>query len=330
MCKNLRVRNTSFDALKFFAIFLVVWGHSIQYLNAIDCIEEPVYRIIYSFHMPLFMMISGYFAVGSMNMNFSELILKKCRQILLPCFAWITLVWACLNVIELLKGNPILFIKLYWGYINQFWFLKSLFICYLLAFLGYKGGKLGILLAVLISQFISYSSVNFMFPAFVIGLFLRKKNIMNSTKLGYRYIVYVLFVAMLVLLCGSLWDIKLLTSQLIFSSDSEYTILYVYKMIVGLLGGMTFMMLFVVDFKNNKTFKVIAKYGQLTLGIYILQSLILERLIGRIICFDMASFPFIYVISPIISISVIGVCVWIINAIKSSKSLALAFLGERM
>ena len=50
-----------FDALKFFAIWLVVLGH---YLQEIDCGSVGSYtnQVIYTFHMPLFIMISGFFA----------------------------------------------------------------------------------------------------------------------------------------------------------------------------------------------------------------------------------------------------------------------------
>ena len=74
-----------FDVLKLFAIFLVLWGHCIQYFLSSQYSDEPVYRYIYSFHMPLFMMISGYFSASSMRLHFTELITKKSRQLLLPC-----------------------------------------------------------------------------------------------------------------------------------------------------------------------------------------------------------------------------------------------------
>lgn len=46
------------DALKLFAIFSVLWGHSIQYLITDEYYLQPVYRFIYAFHMPLFMALS--------------------------------------------------------------------------------------------------------------------------------------------------------------------------------------------------------------------------------------------------------------------------------
>lgn len=56
-------RNEKLDNLKGIAIFLVVWGHSLQYLNngEFDFFENSLFQVIYSFHMPLFMVISGFF-----------------------------------------------------------------------------------------------------------------------------------------------------------------------------------------------------------------------------------------------------------------------------
>lgn len=52
------------DVIKFFAIFLVVYGHVIQYLNPSgrSLWDSFIGESMVSFHMPLFMIVSGYFA----------------------------------------------------------------------------------------------------------------------------------------------------------------------------------------------------------------------------------------------------------------------------
>ena len=50
----MKTRIPAFDAVKSFAIFLVVWGHSIQYLMPHDFFHNPMFELIYAFHMPLF------------------------------------------------------------------------------------------------------------------------------------------------------------------------------------------------------------------------------------------------------------------------------------
>lgn len=56
-----RVRDPFFDNAKFFAILLVVIGHALEPLRDVH-VALSLYVFIYSFHMPLFIMITGYFS----------------------------------------------------------------------------------------------------------------------------------------------------------------------------------------------------------------------------------------------------------------------------
>ena len=62
-----KVKNQNIDILKGVAIFLVVFGHCIQYCSQgyFDFFENKVFIFIYTFHMPLFMLISGYLFYNS-------------------------------------------------------------------------------------------------------------------------------------------------------------------------------------------------------------------------------------------------------------------------
>ena len=59
-------RNLYLDIMKGISIFLVLLGHSIQYGSKISYVgsrlffNDPVFKLIYSFHMPLFALLSGY------------------------------------------------------------------------------------------------------------------------------------------------------------------------------------------------------------------------------------------------------------------------------
>lgn len=50
------------DSLKGLLIILVVLGHSIQGTYGSDCENNHLWNIIYSFHMPAFMAVSGFLA----------------------------------------------------------------------------------------------------------------------------------------------------------------------------------------------------------------------------------------------------------------------------
>ena len=62
-------RDIYWDIIKGVAIFLVVLGHSLQYfyIDSAYSNTDFLFSFIYSFHMPLFMVVSGYFAYSSFS-----------------------------------------------------------------------------------------------------------------------------------------------------------------------------------------------------------------------------------------------------------------------
>ena len=55
-------RDKTLDGLKFLLIVLVIVGHAIEPTRYSNVISGGLYSIIYSFHMPLFVLLSGYFS----------------------------------------------------------------------------------------------------------------------------------------------------------------------------------------------------------------------------------------------------------------------------
>ncbi len=60
-------RTQKWDILKFFLIFTVVFGHFIDYHDAESDFARGIFLFIYSFHMPLFIFISGLFSKRTIN-----------------------------------------------------------------------------------------------------------------------------------------------------------------------------------------------------------------------------------------------------------------------
>lgn len=52
------------DSLKGWLILLVILGHAIQSVLRVDCYSNHLWNIIYSFHMPAFMAVSGWLFCG--------------------------------------------------------------------------------------------------------------------------------------------------------------------------------------------------------------------------------------------------------------------------
>lgn len=87
------------DILKGFGITLVVLGHCIQEsYNGADLggnafFDDRLYQFIYSFHMPLFMLISGYYAWNSVQrakttQERRKMIKRKCLYLITPIVVW--------------------------------------------------------------------------------------------------------------------------------------------------------------------------------------------------------------------------------------------------
>lgn len=137
--------------LQVFGIILVVLGHSFTSNNCI-----LLNRLIYSFHMPLFMFISGYLFTNSIEKNSNDtsflfdLVLffkKRTIRILLPYWFISSLVFFPKVILSSFSLRPINFsfdsyfdMLVYPGHnvIVFFWFLPTLFILSSLVFLFWK------------------------------------------------------------------------------------------------------------------------------------------------------------------------------------------------
>jgi len=131
-------RRKLIDIAKGLGIAMVVLGHNGSILFPIG---NVFYRIIFSFHIPLFFFLSG--AVFSTSYNLKTLIQKRCRGLLLPYFAT-AFFFISFNFILNSKFSIqfIIFIlktSIYASGLNLFWsplwFLPCLFLTQLLFFI---------------------------------------------------------------------------------------------------------------------------------------------------------------------------------------------------
>ena len=129
------VRLLSLDVLKCFAIYLVVCGHIIQQFDPLYK-QNLLFTTIYSFHMPLFMLISGYlFASKLDNINNDRyiafnIVQSRFLQILMPYIVWTLLV---ISYKTLISGFSIISLS---EFSTNLWFLKCLFLCILVSVCG--------------------------------------------------------------------------------------------------------------------------------------------------------------------------------------------------
>ena len=118
------------NVLRGFAIFLMLWGHVIQYCTqgSFDFFENIVFKTIYTFHMPFFMIISGYlFFYSFQKRDTKELIIHRIQPLLwtivfCSAFNWIITT----GIITIYNGS---FINSFQSFVlsnyKSLWFLWS-------------------------------------------------------------------------------------------------------------------------------------------------------------------------------------------------------------
>ena len=125
------------DFLKFFAIASVLLGHSVEQTTGNDFWDNPIWSFIYTYHMPLFMLLCGYFFGSSLNLSFGELVKKKFVQLVIPSLSAFAIMYA---FVMLTGYNPCpeLMDFSWFGFFNAVWFLKCVFFCYLIGYIALK------------------------------------------------------------------------------------------------------------------------------------------------------------------------------------------------
>lgn len=76
-------RIVAFDMAKGMAMFLVVWMHCLQYTYC-ETFDNALYSFVYSFHMPLFIIISGYLYSSRLGQNFKKNVSKQFIRLVVP------------------------------------------------------------------------------------------------------------------------------------------------------------------------------------------------------------------------------------------------------
>ncbi|RTL10545.1 MAG: hypothetical protein EKK54_10700 [Neisseriaceae bacterium] len=106
------------DVLKGYAILLVILGRSIQN-TVLDFDRNIVFRIIYSFHMPLFMILSGIVVKFPIQIDLN----RRATRLLLPFVCW-----GCVSFLLGLEIRQVGLLKLLTHPDYGMWFLYILFL----------------------------------------------------------------------------------------------------------------------------------------------------------------------------------------------------------
>ena len=170
------MRDSSFDIMKGIAILLVVLGHSVPDQASVNGIASyPLYlmrTIIYSFHMPVFFFVSGYFMHIPLKEGFQKFVKDKSIRLMVPYFTIGLLYFPfklALSKFASQQIDPQNIWKIFIG-INpdgELWFLYCLFFISILIGLLVKRVNWGLLII-----------------SFIIGIFSEKINIFSMPMIS--------------------------------------------------------------------------------------------------------------------------------------------------
>jgi fucose 4-O-acetylase-like acetyltransferase len=129
-------RNDNIDFIRAVAILLVILGHNIQYGSGVDylnsgaCLDNPLFKFIYTFHMPLFAFLSGMVLNYSISRSTKSLIRSKFTSLLLPVISWSTLEYAVWLFQNGVPDSGITFLRKYaHRLLTSLWFFWAIFYC---------------------------------------------------------------------------------------------------------------------------------------------------------------------------------------------------------
>lgn len=323
-------RDIGFDMVKLITIFLVIVGHIIPFIGINWYDYFGVEKFIYSFHMPLFIIISGYFCARSITSSFGEMVRKKTKQLILPALTctFIICLW------ELVIGFPQQF-SFRDEIIGNSWFLKTLFILYLLGWLMKHipiKEEIFAIISIIILFCIPHAyslQINYQYPYFLMGYFLNKNKYACIIKPSgfYKLILPTVYI-ILFYISYNFYDEKkgvpITISNLI---NYPYNIFIRYLVAIsGSFFVITTTGIICNIYKNTDKLKKIAEYGKYTLGIYVVQTFFItlfERYNTITINYGFA----FYSIALILSLLLLFLCILIIKKFSKNKILDLIFFG---
>ena len=228
------------------------------------------------------------------------------------------------------------FLGLMFG-MGAYWFLKACFLCYVLAYLSEKtpNKHVGLIMTLVLSQFLPWYNVWLMYPCFVIGMVMRTNGTLFTHIKKYNYLYLFVFLILLFF-----WNeaplrhskgvgIALLNITNSYTETYNATLFYSgYRFLIGIIGSCgiigTFLKIIPQDCKNGFV-NVCSDWGHYTLGVYLMDSVFTGGILPRIGNMDDMNFLlFNFIVTPAITCLFIAFCVYFIK--RTSKYGKVSFL----
>lgn len=288
-------RDVFLDFMRGIAIYFVLWRHSIQYLACNDSfLDNLVFKAIYSFHMPLFMFLSGYTFYWSCKKRKLEYVLSsRLKGIAIPMLVW-GIISFVLSLRNKIPNSLLSIVKSIASNCLEIWFLWAVLVSSVFVAVIYKSGirmktlkySLMILSMVFIAILPRKNNILFVYPYFIIGFVFSDKNVFSLDT--YRKKEPIFLLIWLCLIPFYKRQHYIYTSG-ILPCGSEYGFwmqigIDTYRYLVGLAGVLAtvYIARLLYDrFRERKVTRVMAYAGIHSLDIYVMQRLLLELFIAQ-------------------------------------------------
>ncbi|MFV0557862.1 MAG: acyltransferase family protein [Enterococcus sp.] len=276
-----KIRDPFFDNAKFMLMFLVILGHLLQPFTRTNQLYHNLYFFIFLFHMPAFILISGFFAKSFAQRGSVKNLVRKIGAPYLVFQFVYSIYYVFIGVSDTLTWN---FLNPRWS----LWFLVSLFWWQLSLSLFKRLTPIqGIPLSVLLSLGAGYlpfldqtlaAQRTFTFlPFFIIGFYLSNEQVTHWRKMNSRLLA-IGFLPLLYLFVQqteqlkSAWVFGSLPYSEFLQTPSTGALLRFVMLVLGLLGTIGFLSLV----PQKTTF--FTKWGKNTLAAYLLQGFFIKGL----------------------------------------------------
>lgn len=335
-------RNRFIDYLKGVAIFIVVWAHAIQYLNKQHGFTDNwVYLLIYSFHMPLFMTISGYVtAFGWKRKEFDVMLRVKFKQLIIPILCWAFPMAFILFYNEFFAREVFPAIVLYFrSYIRilpyYLWFLWALFFISIVTYFIASRWRDNILIHLLVYLLLflvtdkyGFIYIKYMYPFFIFGYY---GNLYKEKLLPYKRIaIYIsLVIFPLLLLVWSQHDLIYENEMSIYSPDILYALGNALKRYLIGFTGVIVVVAGVYKLLYFPTLKLVTQMGVFSLGIYILQTFIYAVIDIFVPAYQLNVYLYTFIVTLAASAIIIVISIFLSRQIGQLPYVGKALFGGR-
>ena len=343
------IRNQYVDSLKGLCIFLVIFGHCLQYGSGAVFLSDGEYwdnlgmKFIYSFHMPLFMAISGYlFAFSLSKYGPVEVCKRRIIKLIKPIMLW-ALFLTALNVHG--GGTLVKSVRTYVKFVlTDFWFLWAVLVCSAGAAIlntiieRQRNDCLKIVLIILLAlsflvipEKFNLQMYKYMFPFFVLGFQTAKNEVRISKLVG---VVSTAFWILLLLFYKKEAYIYTTGISLIGKANAMRQFLIdVYRYAIGAFGtiAVAFLWRRVYNFLERNEYglwryiKKITEYlGEKSIVLYILSTYLFEYVVP----FITKAFSLNYLLTVLETVLVIVICLGVGELIGRKEIVAEWVLGQ--